>query len=285
MTLCDDNPTSVRQLATCYFDDGKFWWRLSLAFKFIAFVLGLVAIWSPQAVVWIAGASAVCLFTAEACGMRSNSRRSIAEGLHRKLDFHNSFGWPISELEIADAEATMSARARKRLVDSQLPDDYFASTNPPGPRRGMENLLESSWWSKHLARSLTKICVTATIGLTVISLLMLLASYSFVSSTEPLVSISRVVISLLLLIVSLGLIPLAMNYHAFADKSKKSEIRAANLLQSDAVDSEQAIKAFNEYHLARATAPLIPTFLWKLKRQHLNKTWSQFVGRRSHGTA
>src|SRR5438309_1897948 len=111
MTDCDDKPASVRQVCTCYFDWAKRWWWLSLGLKFIAFAVGIVSIWLPQSIVFVSASVAVLLFGAEASIIRSNALRSTAEGLQRKLDFQNSFGWPISELELADVVAAMSKSA------------------------------------------------------------------------------------------------------------------------------------------------------------------------------
>ncbi len=193
--------------------------------KFVAFVLGLLAVFLPQVAIWLAGVVAVLLFCGEVSGIRSGILRSTAESLHRKLDFQNSFEWPISDIELADAVATLPDRARKRLHKAIQAEDYFGSTEPAGRKRAMQNLQESAWWSKHLAGSMaSNYCLALTmIGLLSGSIVMLVVSYLIVSSTEPLASVSRVAISVLLLIVSLGLIPLTINYRTFATRCRKSE--------------------------------------------------------------
>ncbi|MBL8122485.1 MAG: hypothetical protein JNJ39_00125 [Blastocatellia bacterium] len=280
MTECTDSPPTVRQFCSCYFGWAKGWWWANLALKFAAFVLGVLAVFLPQEVVWLAGVVALLLFCGEVSGIRSGILRSTAESLHRKLDFQNSFEWPISDIELADAVATLSKRARKRLLKATKADDYFASTEPAGWKRAMQNLQESAWWSKHLAGSMANYCLALTIGLVSGSIAMLVISYLIVSSTEPLASVSRIAISVLLLIVSLGLIPLTINYRTFATRCRQSERRATDLLNSSGADSEsQAIKAFNEYHLARASAPPLPSLLWKYMERHLNETWKQYMNR------
>ncbi|MBK8809956.1 MAG: hypothetical protein IPN69_04405 [Acidobacteria bacterium] len=278
MSECEDRQLTIRQVCACYFDRTKWWWWFSLSLKVGAFALGVVAILWPQMGVWVAGVVAVLLFSAEASNICTNHFRSIAESFLRKLDFKNSFGWTISNTEIADAVATLPKRVRNRLANNSKPDDYFASVESEGYRRGMQNLQESSWWSKLLAQSMCKICVSLTVALVSFSIGMLFVSFWLVSSVEPLTAISRVVISILMLVVSLGLIPLSINYNTFANKSEKSQTRATELLKSNSDDNEtQCIKALNEYHLARAASPLIPTLLWRMKEGHLNETWKLFV--------
>ena len=38
----------------------------------------------------------------------------------------------------------------------------------------------------------------------------------------------------------------------------------------------QAAKIMNEYHLSRASAPILPTWIWKYHRDRLNKVWHEY---------
>lgn len=201
------------------------------------------------------------------------------------MDLLDSFNWEISSIEIADAVARLSKTAKKKMMLGDNSDEYFASKEISGWKRAMHNLQESSWWSKHLAESMGRYCFVLTIALTVISILTLIGSSLFtvysqpqISMAEQTTSVNRLVISLLLFISSLGLIPLTINYFSFNEKAEKSEKLATELLKAETEDNMiQAIKAFNEYHLARAAAPLIPSWLWRKKNNALNEAWKEFV--------
>jgi hypothetical protein len=42
------------------------------------------------------------------------------------------------------------------------------------------------------------------------------------------------------------------------------------------IDIVQAIKIAHEYQLARMIAPLIPSWIWKRKRDDLNELWATY---------
>ncbi len=279
------NDRNFRAVSEYYFTITKRWWAATWYLKFAVFAVGIVAVLFPNTSIYMTILVGILSFSSEFSGIQSNNNKAIAEGFLRKLDLRNSFGWEISNLEIADAFVYLSKNAKAQLALTDQPDSYFASSETAGWMRAMHNLQESAWWSKHLAKSMGKYCFALTIFLAVVSVSILIFSFVLTSTVEPQVSvaeqmsnINRIVIALLLLIVSFGLIPLTINYFSFSGKAEKSERLATELLKSDSTDNTiQAIKAFNEYHLVRSSAPLIPTWLWKKKNDTLNEGWKQFV--------
>ena len=275
---------NFRALSQYYFKFTKRWWMSTWCLKVAVFVIGLGAVFFPNISIYVTIFVGLLSFVSEICSIQSNNNKGTAEGFLRKLDLRDSFGWEISSIEMADAAAKLSKKAKEQFSFSNNSDEYFASMETTGWKRAMHNLQESAWWSKHLAESMGKYCLALTIILAVISILTLIFSSLLISSSQPQITVAeqttnvnRVVISLLLFINSLGLIPLTINYFSFNRKAEKSERLATELLKSDSDNISQAIKAFNEYHLARAAAPLIPTLLWNRKNDALNEAWKEFV--------
>lgn len=271
------NNKNFRALSNYYFTLTKKWWAATWYLRFAVFIIGIIAVLFPSISIYITIFIGILSFASELSNVKSNSNKGVAEGFLRKLDLRDSFGWEISNLELADAVVSLSKKAKAQLTSGNQPDNYFATSENTGWRRAMHNLQESAWWSKHLAKYMGKYCFTLTIVLAVISILTLVFSALLIPATEQLTNISRIVIGVLLLIVSLGLIPLTINYFNFSTKAEKSEHLATELLKSNSDNIIQAIKAFNEYHLARASAPLLPTWLWKWKNKALNEAWNEFV--------
>ncbi len=79
-----------------------------------------------------------------------------------------------------------------------------------------------------------------------------------------------------MLIFSLGLIRFILGYYQFSSQASRVEIQAARLLELDSVNQDQAIKLIYEYQLSRAVAPLLPSWLWKLMRNDLNRLWQEY---------
>jgi hypothetical protein len=278
------NYKNLRALSNYYFEITKKWWALTWYFKLAVFIIGLVAVFFPNISIWITIAVGLVSLTSEGCNIYSNYNKGKAESLLRKLDLQDSFGWEIKSIDVADVVVSLPKKLQGKFSPSDERDDYFASNETAGHHRAVQNLQESAWWSKHLAKTMGNYCAVLTIVLIVISLFTLIISSMVISSgevtnshAEYMTSANRVVIALLLLIVSLGLIPLTMNYNTFSTKAGESERNATELVRRGDDDEVQAIKAFNEYHLARASAPLIPTRLWERKKDGLNKAWKDFV--------
>jgi hypothetical protein len=277
------NEETARCLSRYYFDLTKRWWGYTWIAKIAVFVIGIPAMFLTENSVWFAVITGLFTFLGEAASICSSERKSIAEQLLRKLDFNESFGWPISRLEIADAVVSLSRKGQSKFDIDMNSSPYFASATNVGWRRSMENLQESAWWSKHLSRSMGSIMLAFAIGLSVISVLLLIFFSLMSPVAGTLTTVNRIVISVLLLTVSLGLIPLARNYNSFAQRCGASEKAATEILKSDSDETVTAIKTWNEYHLARSTAPLIPSLLWSWKEQGLNKAWDELVAQKKDG--
>ncbi|MEJ7623750.1 MAG: hypothetical protein WKF34_07135 [Pyrinomonadaceae bacterium] len=267
----------VRKVSQRFFDTTKRWWGIAWAAKLVAFLLGIPTVFLPEYALWFAIGVALLAFFAEAAGINSSWYKSTADGLLRKLDLRDGFGWQIDSIDIADARMNLSGRDRNRVDLARDTGEYFATGSETGWKRAVENLRESAWWSKHLALSMGRIAFTATILLSVASMLGLLVSFLLFSSMAPLIAVSRIIIALLLLVVSVGLIPLTISYWNFSKRSEQVEKNASKLLEKESDEEIPAIKLVSEYHVARSAGPLIPSWLWKCKRKTLNETWEKYI--------
>jgi hypothetical protein len=217
---------------------------------------------------------AIVYLASELLSWRSDSFKGTAQTIHRKLDFMNSFGWEISGKEMSDHLMGLPKKMRK-AIPKPSEDTYFASTTDPGPTRALENLQESAWWSKQLAGRMGDICLWVTIGLVAISLIVLIWSVNAVQDANILSSIGRLITSVLMLIFSVGIWRLILGYYTFRKKAEVAEQQAEALLNSGC-DPIDALKAWHDYQVARASAPLIPSSLWSRMRDDLNQTWKAY---------
>ena|SRR6266496_5258477 len=146
-----DYKHDARALSRELSDIAKRWLAASLSCKLLAFVLGAVAIFlsafSQQAPFLVATLSV----TAELFMLRSDSLKGTAEAIRRKVDQQESFGWNISRAEMSDLLVKTPTKLRKKIETQNSSKPYFDSKEAPGPKRALENLRESSWWSKHLS--------------------------------------------------------------------------------------------------------------------------------------
>jgi hypothetical protein len=208
----------------------------------------------------------------ELSAWRTDSFKGSAEAILRKLDFRESFGWGISRDEMADLVVDCPARLRRSIPPPADEDRYFASHEDLGAAKALENLQESSWWSKHLAKRMGHIVLAVTIGLILASVIVLILSISTLKDFDTLTNIGRAVTAVLMLVLSLGLIRLTVSYFRFSKRAEQIEREAIRQLNACS-DELEAVKTWHEYQVARALAPLIPSILWKQMNKDLNEAW------------
>jgi hypothetical protein len=259
-----------------YFELSKKWFGATLLTKFLLFLLGIVAIFFAKIAIY----ASILLFAlqvlSELFSWRSDANKGIAESLLRKLDAWESFGWEISQAEISDLLARCPSSLDKLVFSQALEEEYFSSKEGIGAKRALENIMESAWWSKHLAESMRKYYLIATCALILFSISILIFSVQAIKDVDFINSLGKIVTASLMLVFSFGLLRSVLGYHNFSTKSAQIEKRIESLLASRLVVESEAIKIMNEYHIARNSAPLIPSWLWKWKRDELNKIWEGY---------
>jgi hypothetical protein len=244
---------------------------MSLSAKFVLFALGAVSVLTSAPLMTPLALLALTALS-EVLQLLSDDQKGHAEGLLRKLDFCQSFGREISAADVRDIVLDAPNKLRKKLEGSTLETGYFASTQPPSPRTAIENLLESAWYTRRLAHSMTVLyafLITCVVSASIWALAVTASSTYAATERERAV---KVTISWLLLIVSLSMAKNVIAYSKMAQRCQRSESTCEHLLRSDVLEGD-ALKQWHEYQLARAASPLLPQWLWGLKRADLDEAW------------
>jgi hypothetical protein len=154
---------SPRALDRALRKSAELWWGAAVLLKVGIFIIGALSIFLSafsQATPYLL---AVFSVASEICLIRHYALRDAWEPLHRELDARDSFGWPVSRAEVSDLLTHSSRKLRERLAGVENEEAYFASSKPPGPERAVENIQESAWWAKHLARRAGNFCTALVI--------------------------------------------------------------------------------------------------------------------------
>lgn len=266
----------LQGICQAYSTLAKRWARVAFGCKLIGFVIGILAVLLPLLPVYAALLVFGLSVIADLVAWRSDTYKSTAEALRRKLDGQDAFGWEISKAEISDLFVRSPSNLDKLVIAEVLAEKYFASSEGQGTRRSLENIQESAWWSKHLSERMRNYYTVSTCLLVGVSLVVLLVSVQTVNNQQFLSSLGRIVTSVLTLVFSLNLFRSVLGYHNFSVKAGQIEKSAETLLTNSGTSESDAIKLMNEYHLARASAPILPTWLWKSMRSELNETWKKY---------
>ena len=269
-------PYNARLLRNRLFALSRNWLATAWALKILAFLLGAISVSLsifPKASPFV---TAGLILLAELCLWRSDRLKSLAQTLHRKLDMEDSFGWKISAAEMSDVLARSPFDLNSLARQDDMGSNYWASKETPGSKRAVENVQESAWWSKHLAESMWLVCLAWPCILLIGSVSLLIFSIQTFQDADQLSNAAKIVTSAILLIFSLGFIRFTVGYFSFSKKSERIEEAATAMLKSATIDNVEAIKLWQEYQLARSTAPMLPTWIWKRRQVKLNLLWNQY---------
>lgn len=253
------------------FSTAKFYWGAALALKLVIFAIGAWAIFSNSPSSYLPQSLLVLAIASELCQLKSDGVKSRAESLLRTLDICRSFDRAISEADKRDIVLAVP-KARRKTVEAGMSDHYFDTTEAPGPRGAVQNLIESAWYTRHLAAVMTG----AYAG--VITLLVAVAISALVwaarSIADPVLrdEVVRAVTAWMLLIVSLSMIKSVWAYIKMYQRCQRTELVCCHLLQGD-VSEADALKQWYEYQIARASSPLLPDWLWKTRKSSLDEAW------------
>jgi hypothetical protein len=277
MAISDPQPDyDLRSLSNKVYELAKKWLVGSTILRMSVFVIGILALLSQDLSKLSPFILAFLTAAAEYCTYQSNDQQSVAETLRRKTDMEDALGWPISRAELSDVLIRIPPKVAMTLRPVVSTQPYFASKQPVGPTRALENLQESAWWSKHLAEKMGYVYLWSMIVLIAISVAVLIISILTVNNFSVLSNIGRAVTSTIMLIFSLSLIRFTRGYFRFSQRCQRIEDQASELLQHETPTEVQAAKIMNEYHLSRASAPILPTWIWKCHRDRLNKIWRDY---------
>lgn len=269
------NMQELRQLSISFFELAKQWWNASLWFKILTVILSLIVILFgqiPQLAPFIA---AILSITSELLAWRSDKIKRTADSLLGKLDLADSFGWELSGKEVSDLLVQTPKSIKSNLNSHELQSTYFASRETIGAQRAIENIQESAWWSKHLARRVGLVYLIVASIIVFISIALLIISIETIKDFNQLSNMGRAITSVIVFIFSVGFFRIAENYYDFSQNAERAEVCALHLLSSK-VDEAHAIKLVYEYQLIRSATPLLPTWIWKLMQKELNLLWKDY---------
>jgi hypothetical protein len=258
-----------------FYSQAKWWWGASLICKFIVIVVGALAIYLSVFSKIVPFFVFTFTITSEWFVWRSDKDKGVAESLRRKLDFRDSFEWDIPKPDISDILARTSKSFRSSLPPEGQREPYFASRDNDIPTRAVKNIQESAWWNKHLSERIGRYTFIVTLLTVISSIGLLIASIGTVNNFDVLSSIGRVVTAVLMIVLSLGLIRLTFAYYDYQRKSQRMEERTIEYLKYGCKDIE-AIRLYNDFHLDRASAPLIPDWIYDRNKDHLNEVWKDY---------
>jgi hypothetical protein len=209
----------------------------------------------------------------------SDTVRSAADAVFRKIEYEQCLGWQISEKETRDVRAKGDEAAARKLNSDQ--SSYWASQEPCGPRRAAESTQESAWWSEHLAKTMGGlVAVIAALFLTagIVALFVVLGadlpSTTAKAAAVPASTTAKAILSVMSVTFTGGFMRMTIDYFTFSKAANAIDTRALALLKQSTIELTDAVRLLNDYQLVRAKSPpLSDTIRW-IRKGKLNRVWN-----------
>jgi hypothetical protein len=232
--------------------------------------------------------AALALLTFYLHGMADRWKEQ-ADGMLRLLDVVDGLGTRIPPRSRADILAEISDGVIWLAGLRPAPNEYFASLTPGSPRRLVENMRESAWWTMRIGRSaeaMQKLWVWL-FGLLGVCVLVVeaLRPGGTQQGLSGFLTTPSFVIAVLLFLFTSGPYRRIGEYRAFHEAAKDIDARAERMLDAPERITEAAARQLAaDYHLARKGSPLLPGFIWSMRQRKLNRLWGE-VARESTQSA
>lgn len=263
----------IEGLVNQAYDKAKWWAGSVIGLQATLFVAGVIAIFFSKftpSYPWLA--LPLALVGAWLSG-RAAKFKGMAERAKRQHEYLAGFGVAPSLGMLADLRVSLDKELSEETDRLLRQGITYSSGKPPGVTRVLENLCESGWFTKHLAdwcSCALRALFLATVGMAVA---LLLLSATSLSGTPSGVVAAKFVAATLIFLISIGTLRSWLAYTVLSQKAGDIDAEAGRLLASGKLDAFEAQRLLAEYQLARASAPLVPTWVWRLRRDALNKNW------------
>ena len=89
-------------------------------------------------------------------------------------------------------------------------------------------------------------------------------------------NVGGILCSVLVFVFSINVVRLLTDFLTFATEAKEVLGRCTELLKSSTVTERDALAVMHGYQTARNSAPLLPTFVWKVHGNHLREQWMRY---------
>lgn len=195
-----------------------------------------------------------------------------AEEGRRRAVLIRELGAGSREVHASTVRVEFSSRAR--ATASQWADpDYFAAEDRPGPRRLLESLQESAFWSCHLYRAAGRERVLALVGLVAVIVGSLVAVFSI--EADGATAAARAATVMLTVLVASDELGFALSFFS----AGRSAGRVVERLEAVTPDSlAQVLAVYGDYSTATALAAPIPTRLYKRHHDAIDEAWRDRLG-------
>jgi hypothetical protein len=249
---------------------------LSLLLKLILFATSILALIyeagiSAKGLLWLTAVVQLLLFLAR---WRSMAHEDFGEELRRRAMLQNGLGIEPSRIY----SAKVLARVGNVSKYESMPTEYYSSKRPIGSPRLVEITAESAFYSHAIA------WISGWMLIVIASVAVAIVIYSFfalvLTSTHQntLELASKIAILAVTFWATDDWIMMAIRFFVAAGHCNEVLDRCSDLLESGRpISDSDAYVLLAEYHAGVSEAVQLPSFIYKLFREKLDRAWATFA--------
>lgn len=242
--------------------------------RIVVVLLGLITNFLDVQAVAMALFSAILTINYAVSSWLSDKTKSVANSILSSFEMREGLGWKISSKEVSDWLADLPPRIRRRVASPSV-HRYFASQLAPSYRKTLENLAESAWYTKHQAHRAGVIVIVLAVIILLASAFSLALIFQSLSTETHREAIAKAAITVISFLFAGGYVLRGIDYLLYSQSVDRIEEKSVLLCKQEEPEMADVIKLLRDYQVIRATAPLLPSWLWKTMESRLNAAWEE----------
>lgn len=261
----------ARHIVTGLFERAKRYWTIAVLGKLVVACFGFFVAIRPSFASALGLAILIVETASSLCFYRADALKSQAEPVLMRLDLDESLDWPIPKDYVDELSADFG-KFRDKGQRIRADDAYFTpGSTMIGLNRLRKNLSESALYTRTIAAAARNVIFTLfAILFCVVATVLISGLYRHVFQGTN--AAGEFLVTALLVLVTIDLLPLGFQYNTLRCEATRTR-RVLSTLFANAPDAVVMPIAI-EYQLARAVAPLLPTYAFLKKRFPLGAIWS-----------
>lgn len=273
-----DSVITLRKCIAYAYRRSEMWDTASTILIIVAFILGLIGAGTKWNINLLSSSLIGLTFLWLITNWRQTHHRQKGETLKRHYEYSDGLGLPVSNSIIANYQADFGKKAIKKMETEELEGTSFSSKLDTGPKRLLDHIRESAWYSEKLARTASWITVGLVIVTFFIAFIVLITVFTEVQSQNHLSNLSflaSTIGKIVLFLLSCGIIRRCWGYFSFTSAAHNTFGTCDERKKKTTVTEAEALPITAEYQVLRAIAPQIPSVIWNRKHDVLNDLWDK----------
>jgi hypothetical protein len=280
--MADQPGPDLRRLAGLCFDRAAHGWYLALGIEAVSAVVSTaVAVLALSGAASAVGmlASIALLLLAYGFRLRAESLHDVALTMNRQGALSTGLGWTVDRFQLDEWRRLAGAKTVAAAAKMPLEPDYYATSEPVGPRRMAEMQLESAFYTRHLWIALRDLMGVGLIGVVLAALAAVYLTLALPADAGFSVVVAQVLASVVLFTIGVDvvgwLIKLTRQAGALQDVIRDLD----RLLEKSAVRQEPVLRVVIEYSCEMVgSIPIHRRFLdWK--HDDIQSLWGERAGK------